>query len=1073
VRPHGSPGAGGGATDTRARCAVCAGTGLGSLSQMMGAVARKQSEALKDTAELKASFVDPRALPGRGLIVAGRSAEDTAEADSLEREVSFLQSEDISQRRAALSRIMLLAQNPETPSGVVSRVWEAVSLELMKLMSDPVERLRDMAMRSLIAFLDRVTAVAHVLPVAVPCLLHRMGTIPTEEPAEEVRLLLVLVLSRLISLLPKNISAYMDAVQTILECALVDVNPAVRKEACGIIVMLCRSQREGMRKVLRVEETRAGNENRHRYEDMIKSLKGTIKHKHASVRQVAVSALGALLMCGDKNMNAVEDLVAWHQPNIIPIWQFFSGGVYEDGKLVRPDERAQQHNYLAVLGTDKSPQVREAFLHMLVDWMTRLTDRWDHEMRFLPYLLNGLCDDVPKMREVAFEAMERLGATHESERDNNERDKQELRDFREYGHKTPAEQNAAERWRTRSHEPPFTRRPRLGSRMVVRNNFRRLCPTLVRELNDWIPRTRSMAAQLLYYLTLYCEYWVTNEAIAMVEAITKCIFRSLAEMETGDPEARQLLRQVLLVATTVGEFIDPSVYMPLLLPVVRGETETDIHHRCAAIEVLRAMCEGCSPSWLRPHATVICKALDCPSIWESRDPRLSTQIARCAGQLASTCGDLLLESDRVHLLRIVLGLQTKAWSFGARDVPPLSTDEGPLDHYNRTWSTLQTVCTRAVEHIAASAAVSAETYMAHKLPEVVEAIMPVCSQNGAELELALLEVCVRQADMGRMASKEGSFAVVQHVQRLILGKAAGAEEGSDEWVVVDGEDTDVSSASLAWHKGDAHEPMLQVQVDALIFLVHLLSDPASIEPWRDRLSPIVLSALTLARRGAHAAIAAEDSSVQQAAAALAAASTEEAGGGKQDVPAKRELGLGDGGAQDAAPAITVVSVGVKETPVQPSTVDGAVVCQTALEAVYLALVPELSAHVCSAEVASAVEALVTAALALSQGTIRQLMCLVLASCAEAVRADTAGGEGGGARFAAPAVLAEALLARVDDSQDEVRVEALNGLAVLLGLRLDRDVVDKVQERVTVLLKEEEEELTREAAQSLLLSLAAA
>jgi len=54
------------------------------------------------------------------------------------------------------------------------------------------------------------------------------------------------------------------------------------------------------RKVLRVEETRAGSENRHRYEEMIKSLKGTIKHKHASVRQVAVSALGALLMCGDK-----------------------------------------------------------------------------------------------------------------------------------------------------------------------------------------------------------------------------------------------------------------------------------------------------------------------------------------------------------------------------------------------------------------------------------------------------------------------------------------------------------------------------------------------------------------------------------------------------------------------------------------------------------------------------------------------------------------------------------------------------------------------------------------------------
>ena len=331
---------------------------------MMGTVARKRTEDIKETAELKSSFVDPRSLPGRGLVVAGRSINDDAEADTLEREVAFLQSSDTSQRRAALSRVMLLAQNQDTPSGIVNRVWEAVSLELMKLMSDPVERIRDMAMRSLIAFLDRVTAVAHILPVAVPCLLHRMGTMPTEEPAEEVRLLLVLVLGRLAALLPKNIGAYMDAIQTVLECALCDVNPAVRKEACGIIVMLCRSQREQMRKVMRTEETRAGTESRHRYEDMIKSLKDTLRHKHASVRVIAVSALGALLMCGDKNLNAVEDLVAWHQPNIIPIWTFFSGGVYEDGKLVRPDERAPERNYLAVLATDKSPQVPVTLSHI-------------------------------------------------------------------------------------------------------------------------------------------------------------------------------------------------------------------------------------------------------------------------------------------------------------------------------------------------------------------------------------------------------------------------------------------------------------------------------------------------------------------------------------------------------------------------------------------------------------------------------------------------------------------------------------------------------------------------------------
>ena len=184
---------------------------------------------------------------------------------------------------------------------------------------------------------------------------------------------------------------------------------------------------------------------------------------------------------------------------------------------------------------------------------------------------------------------------------------------------------------------------------------------------------------------------------------------------------------------------------------------------------------------------------------------------------------MLLESDRVHLLRIVLGLQTKAWTLGARDVPPLSTDDGPLDHYNRTWSTLQTVCTRTVELIAASAAVSAGTYMAHKLPEVLEAIMPMCSQLGAEL--ALLEVCVRQADLGTMVDNPGSCAVIQHVHRLMLGQGArGGQEGGDEWVMVDGDEIGVESAAPASHNGDARGPMLQVQVDALVFLVHLLAN---------------------------------------------------------------------------------------------------------------------------------------------------------------------------------------------------------------------------------------------------------
>ncbi|EKX50128.1 hypothetical protein GUITHDRAFT_103942 [Guillardia theta CCMP2712] len=717
---------------------------LGALSQLMGKVSNEGRERIVETAELKSSFVDPKAISGRGLMgLVHREAEDV---ESLQREISFLASEEMGKRRAALGRISLLVRNDDTPLVVLDKVWKELSIELIKLMADPVERIRDMAMRCLLSFLDKVTSVSSVLPIVIPCMVYRVATSPAEESSEEIRLLLVLILGRLVALCPKVVGQYMDAIHSILHASLQDSHPAVRKEACSILVSLCSCQKESMKMVVRYEETRAGAEPRYRYGELIDSLKSTLRHKHSSVRKVAVTALGSLLLVGDKNVTLVEDLVAWQLPNVIPVWQFFSGGVWEEGKLVKPEERQPRHNFLALLASDPSAKVRENFISVLIDWMTRLNDRWDHESRLLPYLLNGLCDPCPPLRMATFEAMERLGETHENERENNERDKQELRDFLEYGHKTPSEQNATERWRSCKHEPPFTRRPRLGARMVVRNNFRRLCPTLVRELNDWQPKTRSMAAQLLYYLVLYTEYWVTNDVRAMVESFTKCCFRSLAEMEEGDPEARLLLRQILLCARTVGEFIDPSVYMPLLLPTVRGETDLDVHRRCAAVEILRAMCEGCSSSWLVPHVSTMIAALDCSSISESRDPRLSSQLVRCSQQLAESCGEKLDEESRRQMTQIVVSVQVKAWCFGQKQVTDFPASSEELDKYARDWRSVQFSCHQALRAIASTACSSISSLLSDHFSSFLETLMPGLTRLSCLHELALLEVLYRQLD---------------------------------------------------------------------------------------------------------------------------------------------------------------------------------------------------------------------------------------------------------------------------------------------------------------------------------------
>merc|ERR1719487_2872307 len=67
------------------------------------------------------------------------------------------------------------------------------------------------------------------------------------------------------------------------------------------------------------------------------------------------------------------------------------------------------------------------------------------------------------------------------------------------------------------------------------------------------------------------------------------------------------------------------------------------------------------------------------------------------------------------------------------------------------------------------------------------------------------------------------------------------------------------------------EALLQVQVDALVFLVHLLSDPSAIEPWREKLPATIVKVLWLARCGALAAISAQDDPVSEVNSALAPA----------------------------------------------------------------------------------------------------------------------------------------------------------------------------------------------------------
>lgn len=140
------------------------------------------------------------------------------------------------------------------------QAFSGLHIEVVKLMSDSVERVRDLALRVLLAYFDALDppSLACSLPLLVPSLQHRIGCLPPNEPAEEVRLLGMLVISRVLTLYGKRMGDYIDPLDAICTACLQDTHPLVRLEAGNVITMMCRTLKMKMQQIVRMEEKQHG-----------------------------------------------------------------------------------------------------------------------------------------------------------------------------------------------------------------------------------------------------------------------------------------------------------------------------------------------------------------------------------------------------------------------------------------------------------------------------------------------------------------------------------------------------------------------------------------------------------------------------------------------------------------------------------------------------------------------------------------------------------------------------------------------------------------------------------------------
>ncbi|KAI1884449.1 hypothetical protein AGOR_G00226510 [Albula goreensis] len=291
---------------------------------------------------------------------------------TLARHLNCLNEDSKSTRKRALESIKRETFEKGLSSGVLQDVFTCLLKSLLKCMSDPMERCRETAIQMIGDFIRGVPQPEDCLPYLIPVLTHRLGGKEILEPAEELRLAMLEVLTLTVEVCGNRLAPYVDDMVKILQRTIVDPFPEAKRESCKCTVNFARCVPEHFHM---------------QAESLIKPLMQTISHQHSRVRVAAIEATGAVIQhSSGKNMDDVL-------------------------------------SHLAQRLFDDSPQVRKAVTMVVGGWLLHLPDRYSFFHKLIPLLLSSLTDDIPEIRLLAEDLWRRTGAQWEKENEEDLKDK--------------------------------------------------------------------------------------------------------------------------------------------------------------------------------------------------------------------------------------------------------------------------------------------------------------------------------------------------------------------------------------------------------------------------------------------------------------------------------------------------------------------------------------------------------------------------------------------------------------------------------------------------------------------------
>ena len=380
------------------------------------------------------------------------------------------------------------------------------------------------------------------------------------ESSEEIRLLLCRSLTLLIqrTLRLNSISLLFPYIQDIMLCLQYQVHdpyPEIKMEICAIFEYMAHACYSSQHIAVLSQYPHGNNEGieepltkkmlnsidsssellpvmKYYCVGIIRVIIPILKHKHAKIRILSVKTIQSLIMIPDTakmkgaGTDTIADLVGFQESNVLQIAAFYKPTI--------------SYNYLADLVQDPVVTVREALATMLVAFLVDLPDRFDHQTRLLPYLLDLVIDEIPSVSGIALQGLISCGKRYEEEH------REEVLEKKQYGvdgnlhvnldkplpyplstlnntmyvkASTTSTTSTASTAVITTHTKYENRqikwtRPSLGVRLYTRGNTGRFLHALLNELSNWQAKTRYKSTQLLKVIIILCEEYLTGQSVS-------------------------------------------------------------------------------------------------------------------------------------------------------------------------------------------------------------------------------------------------------------------------------------------------------------------------------------------------------------------------------------------------------------------------------------------------------------------------------------------------------------------------------------------------------------------------------